>query len=273
MRYKPLQAAPEDPRLGRFIPEDDRHLQAFPFSVVAPRAIDMVEKMLYLPSWHWTHDQGYEGSCVGHGVAFERAITNSTQNKVLLRVRPFNRRYDPLDIWNEAKKVDEWADTNPGDDNGTSVRAAYDVMRRLGPRRVKLNAISISTDGHPIVKNPEARDPKEGVATNRWGRNSDDIRTAISMGIPVTIGVNWYSAFDRPTQKPGSGKSELWIGLGDLGKIRGGHCVCLYGASDKRQAFRMKNSWGRDYPLVWLPYTVMDRLLDEWGEAAIITDR
>jgi hypothetical protein len=40
---------------------------------------------------------------------------------------------------------------------------------------------------------------------------------------PVVIGVNWYSNFDRP-QLDGR---RLWVGRGDLGNIRGGHCVCL----------------------------------------------
>lgn len=42
---------------------------------------------------------------------------------------------------------------------------------------------------------------------------------------PVVIGVNWYENFDRPVRKDGA----WWIGLdaGRLGRIRGGHCVCL----------------------------------------------
>jgi hypothetical protein len=40
---------------------------------------------------------------------------------------------------------------------------------------------------------------------------------------PVVLGINWYTNFDHP-QKDGT----LWvIGRGDLGSIRGGHCVCL----------------------------------------------
>ena len=35
----------------------------------------------------------------------------------------------------------------------------------------------------------------------------------------------------------------------------------------------MKNSWGLEYPQVWLPYDVMDRLIREDGEVAIVTDK
>ena len=109
----------------------------------------------------------------------------------------------------------------------------------------------------------------EGIIKNRWATTVDEIRTAISMGIPLSIGVNWYSNFDDPIKK----KTEYWIGENDLGNIRGGHCVCLYGASDKRQAFIIKNSWGKSYPLVWIPYNTIQKLITEDGEFALITDK
>src|SRR4051794_10683129 len=114
MRYRPLGSAPQDSRLGRFIPDDDEHIRKYPYTTVAEK----VEHINGLPSWHWTHDQGAEGSCVGHGSAMERAVMNTRQNRVLRVLLP-TRRYDPISLWNEAKINDEWADTNPGDDNGT----------------------------------------------------------------------------------------------------------------------------------------------------------
>jgi hypothetical protein len=41
--------------------------------------------------------------------------------------------------------------------------------------------------------------------------------------IPVVLGINWYSNFDRPQQ---DSKKRWWIGKGDLGSLRGGHCIC-----------------------------------------------
>jgi hypothetical protein len=258
LRYRPAQEVPDDTRLGRLVPDDDEHIRNFPFAVGSPL---VVNKTLRLPWWHWSHDQGAEGSCVGHGVVMERAIVNSAQVGQ-------SRRYDPIELWNEAKKVDEWPETNPGDDNGTSVRAAYDVCRDDGICRVKGMKL---VDGVPVPVGSSPISRIEGVTTNRWARTSDEMRAAFvaAQPTPVVIGVNWYSNFDAPVNVG----AEKWIGRSDLGRIRGGHCVCIYGASDKRQAFRVKNSWGRDYPLVWLPYTVMDRLLAEDGEAALVVDR
>ena len=254
--------------LGRKAPTDWKHYERFPFATTALPSVGFVERVLRLPRWHKTHDQGQEGSCVGHGVAFERSITNYYQNKVLQIVNA-GRRYDTIDIWNNAKRIDEWDDTNPGDDNGTSVRAAYEVMRILGPRRVKKMEILPGTTKPTAIK-PKNRDPKDGIEVYRWARSVDEVRTAIAHTLPVTIGVNWYQNFYSPAEV----RNESWIGRGDdLGQVRGGHCVCIYGASDRRQAVKIKNSWGNTYPEVWMPYETLQRLINEDGEVALVTDR
>jgi hypothetical protein len=257
--------------LGRERPSDFKHVEKYPYKTLAPASVTVAEKRLPLPYWHWKHDQGMEGSCVGHAAAMERAITNRAQ-AVLNRIPgPWVRRYDPLHIWNEAKVIDEWPETNPGDDHGTSVRAAYDILRDVGPRRIKTNGIALS-GGHPAVSDTaRLPDPADGVSTNRWATSVDEIRTAIAADrLPVVIGVDWYSSFDHPQQRG----REWWLATPErLGVWRGGHAVVLYGASDRRQAFALKNSWGRDYPLVWLPYATMAVLLQYDGEAALVTDR
>lgn len=198
--------------------------------------------------------------------------------------------------------------------------------------------------------------------------------------VPIAVGVNWYTNFDSP-EKIGT---RYYVGRGNLGSIRGGHCFCLkppsitdsigwwefydqlaegacvgFGnsrvmtllnrkrydakwlyheaqlideysdtppaegtsvraglemlrtkgamavvrgvdkgpfASDGISAFRwitdvedirkalgqsmsaltipFLNSWGRSYPhITYMPYETMQQLLDEEGEAAVITDR
>jgi hypothetical protein len=243
------------------------------------KGIEVEEWAGYVYNCHVEGDESYvaEGvgvhNCVGHGCAMERAITNSTQNKVLLALRFYTRRYDPLDIWNEAKLVDEFPETQPGDDNGTTVRAGYDILRDRGPRRIALNGIKLNDSGDPVVDEQHERAPDigEGVIRTRWATTVDEIRTAIADGIPVVIGVDWFSNFDDPLPFG----TDKWIGRAGWQNttLRGGHCVCLYGASDKRQAVKLKNSWGRSYPLVWLTYQALGGLLGRNGEAALTTDR
>lgn len=234
-----------DRPLGRRPPPDFVHIQKYGLALPTPAT---VERVLALPPYRVQYDQGREGACVGYGSSWAMSMYHRGAGRSF-------PRFDPRWLWNEAKIVDDFPETNPGDDNGTTVRAAFDVLRAQGDRRIVRRV-----DGPP--------DLQYGVKANRWATSTDDVRAAIASGRPVVVGMNWYRDFDSP-EKVGS---EWWIGRGDLGSIRGGHCVSIYGASDKRQAVKMVNNWGPSYPLVFLPYDVLQRLLNEDGEAAVIAD-
>ncbi len=44
---------------------------------------------------------------------------------------------------------------------------------------------------------------------------------------PPVIGIDWHRNFDRPVAKKNGIITEYFVGLDDLGSVRGGHCVCL----------------------------------------------
>lgn len=233
---------PNDMPLGRRTPTDWQHVDKYPFMApqieINPR--HKLELLFHLIPWY---DQGREGACVG----FAGSWMMSTINR---------KRYDPRWLWDRSKERDEWSDTNPGDDNGTSVRAAMDVLRSLG---------------HVRVFNGQSFQPtqSEGIRENRWVRSVEDFRLAIASGVGVQVGVNWYSNFDTPQAMAG----DAWVGVNpNLGRIRGGHSVFFYEYDDEKQAARFVNSWGYGYPRPWMPYNVIQRLLDEYGEATLVTD-
>lgn len=243
--------------LGRLEPTDWKHVEKYPFSAVIEEPHSPItiptgsfDRALSLPVYWREWDQGREGACVGFGTSMMMALTNRKQD-------PLHRqyRYNPMWLYREAQKVDEW----PGENySGTSVRAACDVLRNIGHVRVlrgKDQPVSLS----------------EGIDTNRWATGIDEIRAAIYSGLAVSIGINWYRDFDTPHTRNG----ELFIGQDNWLQtgIRGGHCVCIYRMSDRRNAFRILNSWGASYPPVWFPYDVIKALLMQDGEAAVITDR
>jgi hypothetical protein len=244
-----------DKGLGRRQPPDFEHVEKYRATAVLPETITTVNKTFRLPQWHWDWDQGAEGACVGFGTSMMLSIINEDQAR-RNKKSPITHRYDPRWLWDRAKELDPWSDTNPGDDNGTSVNAGCQALRKLGHVRV-------------LKSKNQAPDLSEGISAYRWATKVDEMRTCIAQGLPISIGVDWYSNFDQP-QRVGT---DYYIGKGPLGRIRGGHCICIYGASDTHQAFRVKNSWGREYPLVWLPYETMQKLLDDSGEACIVTDR
>ena len=107
--------------------------------------------------------------------------------------------------------MDEWPDTNPGDDNGTSVKAAMDVLRARG---------------HVIYQKAEPT-LADGISANRWATHVDQVLGAL--------------------QSP---------------------------ASERMGAVRILNSWGPSYPRrVWMPFETLQKLLDDEGEATVVTDR
>lgn len=90
------------------------------------------------------------GGCTGFGTARMLSLLN-------------RKRYDPYFIYGEDQKIDEW----PGEDyEGSSVRAALDVVRTMGAR--------------PIVRGVStAPRLEEGIAVNRWARSIEDFAQAV----------------------------------------------------------------------------------------------
>lgn len=248
--------ATDRPILDRRIPTDFAHVDTYPASGLRQlqRTVKNVERVLTIPSpkdYQAFYDQGNEGACVGFGESILMSILN-------------RRRYDALWLYHEAQLVDEWKDTPP--QSGTTLRAGFDVLRDKGHRR-----IFAGTTHAPALE--------EGiVAVNRWLTTTDQVRTAIADAMPVCLGINWYDKFYDPIALPtatGRQKRDAWIGVGkEWGKLAGGHCICCVGASDKRQAVALFNSWGAEFPWpTWLPYDTLTTLLNESGEAGIVTDK
>jgi len=65
-------------------------------------------------------------------------------------------------------------------------------------------------------REPEKRDYETVYALDTFG--------ALEQPSPVVIGIKWHDAFDRPVK---DSDGSWWVGRGELGGARGGHCVCL----------------------------------------------
>lgn len=233
--------------LGRRPAPDDRHIIAHPMRSVIPQTVERVRHVLSLPyQYRPRYNQGEEGACVGAGLSWAMSIKN-------------RRFYDWWWLYRQAQAIDEW----PGDDyDGTSTRAGCEILRTIGHKQVH------------DPRHDHAPDIDDGIESYVWATSVDQIRTSIALGQPVAMGIDWLESFDTPE----SVGRDWWIGRDDDGpdRVRGGHLICCYGADDDRQAVKLVNTWGLDYPLVWLPYRTLERLLAgyEWpGEAAILIDR
>jgi len=233
-------------QLGRLIAKDRSYEDKYPSSKlfgVSGAAIKSIERNLIIPyALRSFYNQGSYNACVGFSSSWMMSIYNCIPQQ----------KYDAMWLYHQAQLLDGDSATSPENDVGTYVWAAMYALQKLGHKKLKEN-------------NPDMRD---GVMSYYWATKTDDVRAAIALGRPVVIGINWYEEFMFPQLI----KGEYWIGKGKLTQSLGGHAICLFGASDNRQAFKLINSWGLVYPQVWIPYTIFDRLMTEYGEACIAVD-
>lgn len=113
-------------------------------------------------SWWDFYNQGEEGACVGFGSSRMMSLLN-------------RKRYDARWLWDAAKTIDPWPETNPGDDEGTSVHAAMDVLRGKG-HCVWESLYAGRTWQERDLEVPVAG---EGIAANRWATSVDEMRAVL----------------------------------------------------------------------------------------------
>lgn len=156
------------------------------------------------------YDQGSEGACVGFGVSQMMGQFN-------------NKFYFARWLWDRAKEVDEWSDTNPGDGNGTSVRAALDIIRTRGhivyeaDQHDSMNRDGVSDDWRARSTLTPALD--EGIRANRWITSIDDGMAVLGYGDVDYVDVmnSWGSYYPILTRMPATTLERLWREDGEIG--------------------------------------------------------
>lgn len=210
MRYRPIDRDPDDSRLGRFIPDDFEHVEKYPLTALPEDQRPTQAPVVIGVSWYsefdhpekddssgeffiarggaqslttirgghcvclepggepdpdewWNfYNQGREGACVGFG--WSRCM--SILNKELYTARW---------LWDRGKEADEWPETKPGDDNGTSVRAAGEVLSKAGHVDWKEE---YADDDYKKREDYKA-DPGDGIKTFRWATSVDDVHKVL----------------------------------------------------------------------------------------------
>ena len=56
MRYRPIDHDPEDPRLGRFIPDDWGHVESYPLTALAPEERPTQSPVVIGVNWYSEFD-------------------------------------------------------------------------------------------------------------------------------------------------------------------------------------------------------------------------
>lgn len=211
MRYRPIDDDPQDARLGRFIPDDWEHVNGHPLTALPaderPARVPVVLGVNWYrefdepqvdqgtgehfvarrgassltrirgghcvclepggepdsEEWWDFYDQGSEGACVGFGWSRCMTILNA------------GNMYTARWLWDRSKEVDQWPDTNPGDNNGTSVRSAGDILRASGHVAWKAE---YSDDDHN-ERGTYAADLGAGIQHFRWAQSVDEVHQVL----------------------------------------------------------------------------------------------
>jgi hypothetical protein len=152
------------------------------------------------------YDQQAEGSCVGFG---------SSRMMSFLNGKLYLARW----LWDQAKKIDEWADTNPGDDDGTSVRAALDVLRTQGHVAYKPSMDPLQTDWRK--RDQLIGSAAEGISANRWITSIDDCLQVLGYGGLDYVDVlnSWGKSWPHVVRMPATVLERLWKEDGEVGVV------------------------------------------------------
>jgi hypothetical protein len=148
-------------------------------------------------SWWDFYDQGREGACVGFGCSRMMSLLN-------------RKRYDARWLWDWAKSTDEWPETNPGDDNGTSVRAAAQVLKALGD--VVWDPSYANDDWH--AREAYKPDVAEGIKAFRWAKSVDDVHSVLANPRADELGAvpllnSWGPGYPHRTYLPDAVLAKL----------------------------------------------------------------
>jgi len=205
--FEPDQAYAQYPKL-------ERH-RAF-----LPERVDLS------PRFPTPGDQGDQGSCVGWAVGYAARGYYA----VIREGRPRNQLGDipsPSYIYGAIKPSGDC-------DTGSLITRALDLLSRDG-------ALSLARFPYNERQCPTpARVPSPQFRIASWRAVEvgviDDAKGALARGHPVIVGAQITNDFVRMR---GDG---VWRGAGE--RVPGGHAMTLVGYDERRQAFKVINSWG-----------------------------
>lgn len=224
--------------LGRKPSADERDKQ-FPLRAAMLRRAALPASKTW-PLMTAVLDQGSTSQCVAY---------SWTQ---FLFCAPVTHKVGSLgDIAQFARSLYDWAQRNdewPGEGyDGTSVRAGAKGLVEMGY----------------IAKfDPTGTVTGSDVAGYRWAKNADEARDFVRGIGPMIFGIDWYDEMFA-TDSLGFVKPK--------GALAGGHAILVVGFSQSRDAFRLVNSWGREWGQAgrcWLSRKDANMLIaDRDGEA------
>ena len=186
-------------------------------------------------------DQQSYGSCVFHG----------TGMNVLYVSREQNREIDPSRLF--LYYVTRELEGTLNEDSGAYVRDAFKMLSKVGVCKESTWPYSKDMFMKPSDIAYKEATQTLGVQYHKLNNTSlSELQSCIALGKPFVMGFTVYNSFMYGNWKdtmPLPKKGE---------QILGGHCVIAVSYDNSRQAFRMKNSWSKNWKdggYFWMPYS------------------
>jgi C1A family cysteine protease len=238
--------------LGALAPSQDQ-IKGFPKLPPSTRRAALPPKADISAFMPPVGDQGRMGSCVawssGYGL---RSYYLAKINK--LDVTNPKNVPSPAYIFNHGSAIDQAG--TPCAKRGMLISIALEVMR-AGVVSLAEMPYNDQTCGPPPDFEMQARAKEFRI--DGWAfidpESIDAIKEAIAGGDAVVFGIKVSKSFDKHL-------GDKVYSREPTEEFEGGHAMVLVGYDDERQAFRLQNSWGRDWGdhgRAWLSYNTFKR--------------
>jgi len=179
-------------------------------------------------------DQGALGSCVAHGV------TGVTRYLRKVSGKP-DHTYSRLQLYYDGRVVEGTV----SEDSGLEIRDAIKCIAQLGCGHETLWRYTISKfKSKPPQRVYTDALKYQALEYKRVPVTADAVKTALSEGHPVIIGITVFASFESD-----SANETGMIPMPDIKneELLGGHCMYVVGYGQKEGHFTVRNSWGNSW--------------------------
>lgn len=195
-------------------------------------------------------NQGTQNSCVAWALAY---AVKSYQEKVEDRV-PFysgsnvdnNRIFSPAFIYNQM---------NNGRDGGSSFIFSMNLLSDQGC--VPMSDMPYNSSDYLTLPSDELKEKAKTFRIDYWRQvnflDPKEVKAQINAGYPVLIGVS----IDKGFEQKGHGAMNPYIWNSYDKSETSGHAMVIVGFDDHLKAFKIMNSWGKEwgnYGYCWISY-------------------
>ncbi len=201
-------------------------------------------------------NQGSQQSCVGWAVAYAlKSFQERAEENWPLSVR--SGVPDPAHVFSPAFVYNQ---INNGRDGGCSLPDALNLLHEKGAVTLAL----MPYDPKSFRKQPDAAAAENATRyrIDYWRQvnvsDPREIKAQLNAGYPVIIGAEVDQGFVKART------GVIWKSV--QGRTLGGHAMVLVGYDDRRHAFKLLNSWGRDWGDAgygWIDYDFIKKVVNE----------